>query len=202
LQSVLEYYWTKVFENGNRISQFDDTGKLRRWFDDDSQQLKEVRFDPFPPGLVEKVKTMNGFKSISLDHKPLVVTLQPNDEAIAYWDNGLSISNPYACDQCGWQWMTVPAYEFPRCPQCETADEFVCQECNSRIPPESVIRKPEGQLECPNHTFPQGLLRYSHIKQIAVRRDFVEYVIEIKNKLRATITDTGEIRIESLDSGR
>jgi hypothetical protein len=145
---------------------------------------------------------MNGFSAISLDHKPLVVKLQPDDDVIAYWDNGISMSNPYRCDQCGWQWMTAPAYEFPRCPQCETSDEFYCPECKQRIPPEFVIRKPTGQLECPNHNFPMGLSVTRHLQQVAVRRDFVEYVIEVKNKLRATITDTGEIRIESLESGK
>lgn len=198
MQSVLEYYWTKVLYDGSKISQFDETGHLHRWFDDESTpQL--VRFDPFSIELAERVMDVNKLAVISLPHKPIEIKICPNDEVVCFWDGGLETSTPYQCDNCGWQWMATAAYEYPVCKQCGNADEFFCEEHQRFIEPERVIRKPTGQLECPDCTHPQGLIRNQHVYQVAKQRHFVEYVCEIKNKLRLTITDQNVIRIESLE---
>ncbi len=197
MQSVLEYYWVKTLLDGSKIAQFDELGNRHRWYDNDVP-IRAVSWEPFSVGLAEKVTAMNGILTIALNHKPVIVTVKPNDKVHAQWDNGIETSTPYRCDECGWQWMTVAAYEFPTCPQCGTHDEFFCEDCNHLIDPTRVLRPHNGQLNCPDCDHPQGLIRKTKLRQIAVRRDFTEYVTEVAGKFRVTITDSGAIKTESL----
>lgn len=198
MQSVLEYYWTKIFVNGSEIAQFDEFGNTHRWYDDDSKGLKAVVYKPFSPSLAAAVTTVSGIETLIAPHQPITIVVKPTDEVVAKWDNGLTTSNPYHCDSCGYTWMTEAAYEFPTCPQCGTRDEFWCESCLNYIDPDRVIRKPTGQLECPDCDHPQGLIPTYLLKQIVVNRHFVEYVCEVKDKFRFTIRETGEFHIETL----
>ncbi|MFA5364704.1 MAG: hypothetical protein WC325_05925 [Candidatus Bathyarchaeia archaeon] len=84
----LVYFWIAEYTDGSALPQFDPTtGKENRFSQVDQHRLVRFGYYPFSVELAQKILETEKLVVNPTVNQPIVVTLEPNDELVAYRTN-------------------------------------------------------------------------------------------------------------------